>query len=171
MRRRVAQGRSRWAQRSRRRQRESWGRSWATASSQPTSSWSMIPPGAGQRESWLLDAGQGILEDLGGNLHRADLAPAGAGPLRQQAEPPPGRLAHRHLGMTHPARLAGPTGSFSLPRHEPALQVFQGPGQPRGTEGTPTDVGDLTDHLGVQGLGDPLDVPGQVTYPPRFLPL
>jgi hypothetical protein len=64
---------------------------------------------------------QGILEDLGGDLHRADLAAARAALLSKQGKPLTCCVAHWHLGMAHLTGVGGPTWSLPLPRHKPGL--------------------------------------------------
>jgi hypothetical protein len=76
---------------------------------------------------WLLSlrhTGQSFLKDLGGDLHGADLAAAGTALLGQSGKPLPGRVAHGHLGVPHPARIGRPAWTATLSRHEAGLHVL-----------------------------------------------
>ena len=49
-------------------------------------------------------------------------------------KPLPRRVAHRHLGMPHPARIGRPAWAETLPRLKAGLHVGDDPGEPCGTE-------------------------------------
>jgi hypothetical protein len=72
--------------------------------------------------------GHGFLKNPCGDLHRADLTPAGAALLGQADQPPMGLVAHRHLGMAHPARIGRPARADALARLKAGLNVGNDPG-------------------------------------------
>jgi hypothetical protein len=87
------------------------------------------------RHSPFRQAGQGVLDDLGGNLHRADLAAIRAEPLGQEVKSLAGGVAHRHFGMPYPARIGGPAGPQALAWHEAGLATIRGKGAGDGSGG------------------------------------
>jgi hypothetical protein len=77
---------------------------------------------------------QSILKDLGGDLHGTYLASAGAALLGQTRKPVSGGVAHRHLGMPHPACIGWPAWTETLPRLKAGLYGCDDLGQPCSTE-------------------------------------
>ena len=90
---------------------------------------------------------QGVLKNLGGDLHRAYLATSGAALLGQRVKPLSGRIAHRHFGMPNPARIGWPAWTETLSRLKAGLYGCDDPGQSGGTERAPAGVRHLADHL------------------------
>jgi hypothetical protein len=70
---------------------------------------------AGKIRSLLWNAGHCLFEDLGGDLHGADLAAVGAGALGLAQEPPLDALAHGDFRVVYPARVARVAGELSWP--------------------------------------------------------
>ena len=68
------------------------------------------------------------------------LRSGGAALLGEPGQPLAGGLAHRHLGMPHPARIGGPAGAKALAGLEAGLDGFDDLGQPGGTERTAAGV-------------------------------
>ena len=93
------------------------------------------------------DTAQSILKDLGGDLHGTYLASAGATLLGQTCKPLSGGVAHRHLGMPHPARIGWPAWTETLPRLKAGLYGCDDMGQPCGTERAAAGVRHLTHDL------------------------